>query len=126
MYDSASRMLGRILPTLMGAVLLTVAAAAAEEVYVLWGNPQAGRQVYVKKGCGSCHAIKGIGGTGGPDLGRPPKEHRTMSQYAGILWNHAPAMRQAMQERRIPWKPFEGPEMPDLIAYIRSAFRQGP
>ncbi len=113
-------MLGKMVPALIGAALLASPAGAAEEVYVLWGNPRAGREVYVKMGCGSCHAIKGVGGTGGPDLGRPPAEHRTMSQYAAVLWNHAPAMREAMQKRGIPWRLFEGPEMADLIAYLMS------
>lgn len=111
-------MLKRIIPGLVAAALMVPQARAAEDVYVLWGNPRAGREVFVKKGCGSCHAIKGVGGKGGPDLGRPPIEHRTMGQYAGVLWNHAPAMREAMQKRGIPWKPFEGPEMRDLIAYL--------
>ena len=113
-------MLTRIIRGLIGAALLASPVGAAEDVYVLWGNPQAGREVYVKKGCGSCHAIKGVGSKEGPDLGRPPADHRTMSQYAGVLWNHAPAMREAMQKRGIPWKPFDGPEMPDLIAYLSS------
>lgn len=103
---------------MIGVTLLAPPARAAEDVYVLWGNPQAGREVYVKKGCGNCHAIKGVGGKGAPDLGRPPAEHRTMSQYAGLLWNHAPAMREAMQKRGIPWTPFEGSDMRDLIAYL--------
>jgi mono/diheme cytochrome c family protein len=113
-------MLAKVIPVLIGAALLVRPAWAAEEVYVLWGNPRVGREVYVKKGCGTCHAIKGVGGEGGPDLGRPPTEHRTMSQYAGVLWNHAPAMREAMEKRGIPWKLFDGPEMRDLIAYLSS------
>ncbi len=113
-------MLTGIILAVMSGVLLAPPVAAVEDVYVLWGNPQAGREVYMKKGCGSCHAIKGVGGKGGPDLGWPPTEHRTMSQYAGVLWNHAPAMREAMEKRGLLWKPFEGPEMSDLIAYLSS------
>ena len=37
-------------------VVVAVEGWAAEEVYVLWGDLQAGREVFVKKGCGSCHA----------------------------------------------------------------------
>lgn len=101
-------------------VIVTAEGWGAEEVYVLWGDPQAGREVFVKKGCRSCHAIRGVGGKEGPDLGRPPARHRTLSQYAGILWNHAPEMRKAMQQKGIPWRPFEGPEMQDLLTYLVS------
>ncbi len=36
------------------------------------------------------------------------------------MWNHAPNMAAAMQGSRVPWPSFEGSEMTDLTAYLRS------
>ena len=86
--------------------------------YAVWGNPEAGRRVYAEKGCGRCHAINGVGPSIGPDLGRYPKEHETITQMAGILWNHAPTMETVAKEQGIQWVPFKDSEMRDLIAYL--------
>lgn len=86
--------------------------------YAVWGNPEAGRRVYAEKGCGRCHAINGIGPSIGPDLGRAPRQQATITQMAGILWNHAPAMQKVAKEQGIRWVPFQGSEMRDLIAYL--------
>jgi len=93
-------------------------APAAAQQYVLWGDARKGQQVFVEKGCGSCHAIRGVGPTVGPDLGRAPARHLTMTQMAGTMWNHAPAMKQLAQEKGLIWKPFRGSEMRDLIAFL--------
>ena len=93
-------------------------ARAAEEQYVLWGDARKGHQVFVEKGCGSCHAIRGAGPTLAPDLGRVPAKHLTMTQMAGAMWNHAPGMKQMAREKGITWKPFKGSEMRDLIAFL--------
>ena len=93
-------------------------ATAAEEQYVLWGDARKGQRVFAEKGCGSCHAIRGVGPSLGPDLGRVPARHLTMTQVAGALWNHAPAMKQMAGEKGIAWKPFRGSEMRDLIGFL--------
>jgi len=100
---------------LSGSVLVPRALA---QQYVLWGDARKGQQVFVEKGCGSCHAIRGVGPTVGPDLGRVPARHLTMTQMAGTMWNHAPAMQQMAREKGIIWKPFRGSEMRDLIAFL--------
>lgn len=99
---------------------LTALTQETEETYVLWGDPQKGRKVYADRGCASCHAIKGVGGTVGPDLGRPPSQHRTVTQMAGTMWNHAPEMSQLAKAKGINLRPFTGSEMLDLLTYLYS------
>ncbi|MBI4591529.1 MAG: cytochrome c, partial [Candidatus Rokubacteria bacterium] len=113
-----TRVLGLLLALLAG--LLLPASAGAQQ-YVLWGDARKGQRVFVEKGCGSCHAIRGMGPTVAPDLGRIPARHFTMTQMAGIMWNHAPAMQQTAREKGIAWKAFKGSEMRDLIAFLYAA-----
>ncbi len=89
-----------------------------EKVYAIWGNPNEGRKVYAEKGCGNCHAINGVGPKIGPDLGKPPEKPQTITQIAGVMWNHAPEMRKVAQEKRVQWKEFKDAEMRDLISYL--------
>lgn len=99
-------------------VLPDALAQEAETVYAIWGNPTEGRKVYAEKGCGKCHAINGVGPKIGPDLGRAPKKPQTITQLAGVMWNHAPEMRKLAQEKGLQWARFQGSEMRDLIAYL--------
>ncbi len=80
-------------------------------------NASAGRQVFQAKGCAQCHAIRGAGGARAPDLGAQPFP-RTLGQFAGLMWNHAPAMWTSMQARRVAPPRFSNQEMADLIAYL--------
>jgi mono/diheme cytochrome c family protein len=82
-------------------------------------DPARGRAVFTSKGCGSCHAISGEGGTVGPDLARSEAVLSAV-EAARLMWNHAPFMETRMKERGIPWPLFEGNEMADLLAYLTS------
>ncbi len=79
-----------------------VFAQGEGKIYAIWGDPVKGRKVYAEKGCGKCHAINGVGPTIGPDLGRTPKVPKTITQIAGVMWNHAPEMRKVAQEKGVP------------------------
>lgn len=92
---------------------------AVEEQYVLWGDARNGSRLFAEKGCGNCHAIRGVGPNLGPDLGRIA-QRLTMTQLAGTMWNHAPVMRKLAKGKGIDWKPFGGSEMRDLISYLYS------
>lgn len=84
------------------------------------GDPAAGRQLFQAKGCVACHAVKGQGGTVGPDLGRIDHGHNAY-QMAGIMWNHSATMSAVMEAMKIPRPVFEGNEMADLLAYLEAA-----
>jgi len=95
-------------------------AVAAQETYVLWGDPVKGRQIYAEKRCVDCHSINGVGGTLGPDLGRPPARHYTITQMAGVMWNHAPEMRRLSEREGRPFPQLSAEEMLDLLTYLYS------
>lgn len=103
---------------LVASVSANAFAQETETVYAIWGNPKEGRKIYAEKGCGKCHAINGVGAKIGPDLGRAPKASQTISQLAGVMWNHAPAMRKVAKEKGVRWARFQGSETRDLLAYL--------
>ncbi|MBI2834570.1 MAG: cytochrome c, partial [Acidobacteria bacterium] len=77
------------------------------------------RDLFADKSCNSCHAIAGKGGKGGPDLGTRPRELvRSVSEIAGLMWNHSQGMTAEFQRRRIARVTFSGQEMADIIAYL--------
>jgi mono/diheme cytochrome c family protein len=90
------------------------------EFDVLPANPRRGWALFSKKGCISCHAVRGEGGTVGPDLGSDRPLPRTLTQMAGRMWNHSPEMWAAMKAKGIERPTFEGEEMADLIAFLYS------
>ena len=98
--------------------MLVVSMGAAAQDYVLWGDARKGRDVFAQKQCGACHAIRGATPSVGPDLGRIAARHLTITQMAGAMWNHAPAMEQMAAAKGITWKEFRGSEMRDLIAFL--------
>src|SRR5512139_1004757 len=63
--------------------------AAESDSTILPGNPLEGSQLFSEKGCLRCHAINGVGGVGGPDLGQGILK-RSFLDIAGVMWNHSP------------------------------------
>lgn len=87
--------------------------------FMLPGNPKEGKQLFNKKGCIKCHAIRGEGGNIGPDLGKKAGDlQRSLNEIAGLMWNHWPNMYRKMIEMRIEVPSFSGKEMADIIAYL--------
>jgi mono/diheme cytochrome c family protein len=88
-----------------------------ERVLLSPGNPNQGRAVFAAKGCSSCHAVRGRGGSEGPDLSQSSL-HRSAEASAGIMWNHALTMIARMREKGVAWPSFTTTELADLIAYL--------
>ncbi|MDH3446057.1 MAG: c-type cytochrome, partial [Deltaproteobacteria bacterium] len=80
-------------------------------------DPLAGSRVFGSKGCANCHAVSGVGGKLGPDLGRLSKP-RTFHDLASALWNHLPAMTAQMRKLGIAPAQLSSRETGDLIAFL--------
>jgi mono/diheme cytochrome c family protein len=104
------------LTLLVAAPALPVKAAESESA-ILPGNPLEGSQLFSEKGCLRCHAINGVGGVGGPDLGQGILK-RSLLDIAGVMWNHSPGMAHVIEERRAARPVFKAPEMASLISFL--------
>lgn len=84
---------------------------------LLPGNPLEGSRLFTGKGCLRCHAVHGVGGTTGPDLGLGIL-NRPLLEIAGVMWNHSPGMEHVFQEKRIARPKFESSEMASLLSFL--------
>jgi mono/diheme cytochrome c family protein len=92
-----------------------------EKVFLSPGDPSEGKRLFSQDGCLQCHAIRGKGGTRGPDLGAQKKNFPpTLTQLAGRMWDHFPEMSRAMQEANIKVPEFSAKDVADITAYLFS------
>ncbi len=85
--------------------------------FMVPGSPVRGGKVFADKNCVRCHAIRGAGGHIGPDLGGKDV-HRSVTEIAGLMWNHGSKMWEKMEELKISLPAFSDQEVSDLIAYL--------
>ncbi|MFI5182507.1 MAG: c-type cytochrome [Thermoanaerobaculia bacterium] len=85
------------------------------------GSPREGEKLFQKKGCARCHAVSGIGGTSGPDLGSGRSSRSRPDQLVIAMWNHAPRMWERMRAEGIEYPALEAQEMADVFAYLYTA-----
>ncbi|MFQ5602434.1 MAG: c-type cytochrome [bacterium] len=88
-----------------------------EQVYMSPGNPQRGKLVFDKKGCLDCHSVGEKKSGSGPDL-EELDWNFSVTEIAGLMWNHGAEMAELMKEQKMSWPVFDGKEMADLISYI--------
>jgi mono/diheme cytochrome c family protein len=97
-------------------ITTTAKDAGGDSAQVVPGTPARGETLFRDKQCAACHAIGGKGGKIGPELGRA--HHVSLTQFAGLMWNHGPAMWARMKERQIEAPSLTGQEMADIVAYL--------
>lgn len=95
-------------------------AGPEREGELLPADPRRGWALFQRKGCISCHAIHGEGGTDGPDLTLGHPVPSTLTRLAARMWNHSPEMWEAMKAKGVKRPAFAGQEMADLIAFLYS------
>ena len=84
-----------------------------------WGMV-AGWTVYADKGCGRCHAVRGVGGDVGPDLSRM-QNGGSFFDIGAAMWNHVPKMGERMRAAGIERARLTPAEAANLIAFIYTA-----
>ena len=84
------------------------------------GDATTGARLFREKQCATCHSLGGIGGKYGPTLDSYGRYASPLYLTAG-LWNHGKAMAGVMQTLRVQRPTFGKNDIPDLLAYIRSA-----
>jgi len=93
--------------------------SSADRVYYEPGSPRRGAELFTSKRCLDCHAIGGVGGRVGPDLGPRGREFMgPVASIAGLMWNHSHRMTAEFQRHGIPRVTFSGQEMADVISYL--------
>ena len=84
------------------------------------GNAAEGRRLFSEKKCIVCHQVGGTGGVVGPNLDGF-KQFAAPIFVAAAMWNHGPAMAEAMKTKGIERPTFTAAELRDLIAFLAPA-----
>jgi len=109
-------------------IVLTLLASFGHEPEPLFGadealsllppaNPLEGSRLFTGKGCLRCHAVYGVGGVTGPDLGQGILK-RPLLEIAGVMWNHSPGMARVFEEQRATRPEFKPSEMASLLSFL--------
>ncbi len=93
------------------------APAPKTRIYLTPGDADSGKRLFQNKGCARCHGIRSATGNRAPDLGMHGLP-RTLGQFAGLMWNHAPMMWSSMRQQGVTRPQFSNREMADLITYL--------
>jgi mono/diheme cytochrome c family protein len=89
------------------------------------GDSARGRSLFASKGCVRCHTVFGRDNVIGPDLGRTDLRG-SVTQLAGRMWNHWPAMSEAMGTLGMASPTFKGEDLADVFAYLFVSRYEGP
>ncbi|MBI2817002.1 MAG: c-type cytochrome [Acidobacteria bacterium] len=100
------------------AYLQSSTSGKRKESELFPADPIRGKVLFKERGCHSCHSINADGGKTGPELGASQRSAPSITQFAGLMWNHSPQMYATMKEHDIPRPKFAGREMADLISYL--------
>jgi cytochrome c2 len=102
---------------LLFAVVVSSSLAAWAQASAPSQDPLAGSRVFGAKGCVKCHAVNGMGGRVGPDLGRIARPH-SFYDLATAMWNHLPRMADRMLQLGIARPHLEVREAADLVGFL--------
>jgi mono/diheme cytochrome c family protein len=108
-----------ILPRAIAVLALIGSAAAATDL--IPGEAKRGEQLFRTQQCVRCHSLNGRGGSYAADLARRIDRNFTPTVMASLMWNHAPAMGDAMKREKLTPPQLSNEQAADLFAYFVSA-----
>ncbi len=91
-----------------------------EVAYITPGNPKEGKKVFLSKGCGECHPVKGEKtSVSGIDLSKKSKAYyQSLTRIASTMWNKGPTVLAKMSQTKTGIPKFTPKEMADLTSYL--------
>ena len=92
---------------LLAALLLTGLVGAQDSP----GNPEAGKRIYMKKGCYQCHGTLGQGTIAGARIGPPPLSAQGVIRYVRRPAGQMPAFTEKVMSDR---------ELIDVYAFLKN------
>jgi len=84
------------------------------------GDATAGRRLFADKKCIVCHQVGGTGGSVGPKLDSL-KQFASSMYLAAAMWNHGPAMAEAMKTQGVDRPTLTAEDLRNLSAYLAPA-----
>lgn len=105
--------------------LIILLAAALPAAASIQGDASRGAVLFEQQKCVNCHAVSGSGGKPGPDLGKLAGKQFTPVTLLTDLWNHAPAMWQAMEAAGVANPKLNAQQSADIFAYLYLARYSG-
>ena len=104
---------------LLAVVILVAPRMSMAQLFSATQDPVAGERLFSAKGCVSCHAVNGKGGTVAADFAKSTVIGSPASVIAG-MWNHGPLMETAAQKQSVSWPMLKGRDLADIAAYFNS------
>jgi mono/diheme cytochrome c family protein len=110
-------------PTIRLILLAAVSIlnARTTDPLIIPGDSARGAKLFRNQQCVRCHAVNGVGGRIGIDLGRSVSRKYTPAQLASTMWNHAPVMWSAMEASQVQPPRLTPENAADLFAFFYSA-----
>lgn len=101
-------------------IALGLLLAVPPESFAAGGDASRGRDVLRERGCVVCHPVAQDESGPAPNLGQIAARGLNPASFTALLWNHAPAMWEAMAARNMPIPQPSEQDVADLFAYFYS------
>lgn len=100
-----------------GVIALQSRRIAQRSASVVPQRPELGSLIFQRKGCANCHGPLGQGSDAGPSL-RGKESLSSLPQLVTAMWNHAPRMWDAMDNRGLAYPDLSYQEMGQLVSFL--------